>query len=224
MKRLFAGAMLAVLGSMSSASASTVWTNWTSGSPGAVAGSASGTLGSVSVSYSGEMECLNCFVSNWSPASTWIGGPVDSAPSGNSSIQLLGGTGSTNTLTFGAPVTNLVMAIVSLGQNGNSPSFDFGNVSFTLYGGGPSSTWGGQPLTSVGNAVFGEEGNGLVVFTGSFTSLSWTNPTSENYYAFTVGTVGAVPEPSTWFMMILGFAGVGFMAYRRNRKDAFRLA
>jgi len=27
----------------------------------------------------------------------------------------------------------------------------------------------------------------------------------------------AVPEPSTWAMMILGFAGVGFMAYRRRR-------
>jgi PEP-CTERM motif len=26
----------------------------------------------------------------------------------------------------------------------------------------------------------------------------------------------AVPEPSTWVMMILGFAGVGFMAYRRR--------
>jgi hypothetical protein len=27
---------------------------------------------------------------------------------------------------------------------------------------------------------------------------------------------GSVPEPSTWAMMILGFAGVGFMAYRRR--------
>jgi hypothetical protein len=26
-----------------------------------------------------------------------------------------------------------------------------------------------------------------------------------------------IPEPSTWAMMILGFAGVGFMAYRRKR-------
>lgn len=34
--------------------------------------------------------------------------------------------------------------------------------------------------------------------------------------SFTV-TVAAVPEPSTWAMMILGFAGVGFMAYRRRR-------
>ena len=28
--------------------------------------------------------------------------------------------------------------------------------------------------------------------------------------------IGAVPEPSTWAMMLLGFAGVGFMAYRRR--------
>jgi len=34
-------------------------------------------------------------------------------------------------------------------------------------------------------------------------------------------TVAAVPEPSTWAMMILGFAGVGFMAYRRNSGQRF---
>jgi hypothetical protein len=27
----------------------------------------------------------------------------------------------------------------------------------------------------------------------------------------------AVPEPSTWAMMILGFCGLGFMAYRRKQ-------
>lgn len=32
--------------------------------------------------------------------------------------------------------------------------------------------------------------------------------------------VAAVPEPSTWAMMILGFAGVGFMAYRRRNQNA----
>jgi hypothetical protein len=30
----------------------------------------------------------------------------------------------------------------------------------------------------------------------------------------------AIPEPSTWAMMMLGFAGVGFMAYRRRNKGA----
>ena len=31
-----------------------------------------------------------------------------------------------------------------------------------------------------------------------------------------------VPEPTTWAMLIIGFAGIGFMAYRR--KNQFRLA
>lgn len=34
---------------------------------------------------------------------------------------------------------------------------------------------------------------------------------------------GGVPEPSTWAMMILGFAGVGFMAYRRKNSVALAL-
>jgi hypothetical protein len=33
-----------------------------------------------------------------------------------------------------------------------------------------------------------------------------------------------VPEPSTWAMMILGFLGVGFVAYRRKNNHSFRLA
>ena len=36
--------------------------------------------------------------------------------------------------------------------------------------------------------------------------------------------VSAVPEPSTWAMMILGFAGLGFLAYRRNSKPALKAA
>jgi hypothetical protein len=39
-------------------------------------------------------------------------------------------------------------------------------------------------------------------------------------FVFSPGVFGAVPEPSTWAMMILGFAGVGFMAYRRKSKPA----
>jgi hypothetical protein len=29
-----------------------------------------------------------------------------------------------------------------------------------------------------------------------------------------------VPEPSTWAMMLIGFAGLGFVGYRRTRKPA----
>jgi hypothetical protein len=33
-------------------------------------------------------------------------------------------------------------------------------------------------------------------------------------------SVSAVPEPSTWAMMILGFVGLGFMAYRWKQNGA----
>ena len=39
------------------------------------------------------------------------------------------------------------------------------------------------------------------------------------FYASNV-TISAVPEPSTWAMMILGFAGVGFMAYRQKQNKS----
>jgi hypothetical protein len=32
--------------------------------------------------------------------------------------------------------------------------------------------------------------------------------------------VAAVPEPSTWAMMILGFAGIGYIAYRRRNRPS----
>jgi hypothetical protein len=44
----------------------------------------------------------------------------------------------------------------------------------------------------------------------------------DNAGSFTVN-VSAVPESSTWAMMILGFAGIGFMAYRRSRKSTMAL-
>jgi hypothetical protein len=31
-----------------------------------------------------------------------------------------------------------------------------------------------------------------------------------------VGSVAAVPEPSTWAMLLIGFAGIGFAAYRKR--------
>jgi hypothetical protein len=40
--------------------------------------------------------------------------------------------------------------------------------------------------------------------------------------AFTTG-ISAVPEPSTWAMMMLGFCGVGFIAYRRKKAVRLKL-
>jgi len=44
-------------------------------------------------------------------------------------------------------------------------------------------------------------------------------------FGFQQDVVTGVPEASTWAMMVLGFAGVGFMAYRRrNQGSGFRIA
>ncbi|MBR0697802.1 PEP-CTERM sorting domain-containing protein [Bradyrhizobium lablabi] len=45
-------------------------------------------------------------------------------------------------------------------------------------------------------------------------------------FGFTPDVVTPVPETTTWAMMLMGFAGVGFLAYRRKRNNngAFRLA
>jgi hypothetical protein len=49
------------------------------------------------------------------------------------------------------------------------------------------------------------------------------NPTNDDniffaslYTTAQITSVNGVPEPSTWAMMILGFAGIGFMTYRRK--------
>jgi PEP-CTERM motif len=52
--------------------------------------------------------------------------------------------------------------------------------------------------------------------------ISFDNGGGDPFVA-AITTMSAVPEPSTWAMMILGFFGVGFMAYRR-KNGALRLA
>lgn len=53
---------------------------------------------------------------------------------------------------------------------------------------------------------------------GISTNAEWVWATGDNTgQAFFSATISAVPEPSTWAMMVLGFAGLGFMAYRRKQ-------
>jgi xanthine/uracil/vitamin C permease (AzgA family) len=77
-------------------------------------------------------------------------------------------------------------------------------------GGGVDST--GKETLAI-NGAPGSASNGDVQIQG-------TNGGTINFGDYyTVGSpmVAAVPEPSTWAMMILGFCGVGFMAYRRKK-------
>lgn len=207
------------------AGAATVWTDWTSATTGAP-GSAAGTLDGVSVSYAGEVlsnRVINgSFATAWAPSTSFVGGTVTTSPASVGDIITLAGafTG-TNTLSFSSPVTNPVFAIWSLGQPGSPDSFTF-NTTPTFEVGGRNVSFGGSAVSVNGNVVTGSEGNGVLQFTGTFSSISFTS-TPEFYYGFTVGMngpggVAPIPEPSTWALIIAGLAVVGGVAHRRRRR------
>jgi hypothetical protein len=59
----------------------------------------------------------------------------------------------------------------------------------------------------------------------TFDVLNYALPTSDNPTGLDVQFLtSGVPETSTWVMMILGFLGVGLMAYRRKQNLSFRFA
>jgi hypothetical protein len=105
--------------------------------------------------------------------------------------------------------------IWSLGQPGFLAQFVFGQP-FTIQSGGPNAEYGGAAITAVGNTVSGLEGNGVIQFSGSLTSITWTNPVAEDWYGFTLGIpVAAIPEPETYALLLAGLAVLGARARRR---------
>jgi hypothetical protein len=91
---------------------------------------------------------------------------------------------------FGTPTGDHVIPLVTAGMF-DGPGFSFAFVS-------PSCT---------GIALCDQAGVGLT-------------PGSSIFGAVTIGvsiTTADTPEPSTWAMMLLGFAGLGFAGYRRTR-------
>ena len=217
---LIAGGALAM-----SASAATVdWTLWSTGVAGNPGSALGATSGGVAVTYAGEMEQLVPNYPSWTPASTFSGGNVGNPPPQSGGIiKLFGGGATVDSITFSAPVVNPVMAIWSLGQGGASASFVFNaNEPFSIQSGGPSAEFGGSAITQSGNVVLGQEGNGTIEFSGTFSQLSWTNPNFENWYGFTVGIEGlatVVPEPETYAMLV---AGLGLLRFAAQRKRARR--
>jgi hypothetical protein len=100
------------------------------------------------------------------------------------------------------------------------PSYvSYSGVSFSLIG-GPIS----QVNVWYGDAAGANGFNGVNYWLDKNPpDSSGSGPDGGPLTGFVV--TAAVPEPSTWAMMILGFAGVGFMAYRRKQNGpALRVA
>jgi hypothetical protein len=224
MRKYIAGIAAAAALMATSAKADTInWTQWTLN--GSASSTASGSIaGGITVSYTGEAESVNT-IPFWTPATSWQGGTIGNAPlQGEGAIQLFGGPtyGKTDTITFSTALINPVIAIWSLGAGGTPAVFDFGAQPFSIQAGGPNNPYGGQTITLDGTPgeVAGVEGNGVIQFQGAITSITFTTPTFENWYGFTVGNdiSAAVPEPATWAMFLLGFGAIGWTL--RSRRTA----
>ena len=71
------------------------------------------------------------------------------------------------------------------------------------------------------DAVCGQEGNGTIQFSGTYTSITWTNPTFEDWYGFTVEVPHAsVPEPGTIAVFGVGLIGLGLLRRRGTSKSS----
>jgi hypothetical protein len=79
-----------------------------------------------------------------------------------------------------------------------------------------SPAWGAYPLFAVWS---NSPGDGYsAAFTGNLDGVEYCNIQG----AATVS--GAVPEPSTWAMLLLGFAGLGYAGYRQAKTSVTVLA
>ena len=226
MKRVFNVGMIAaflIVAAARVANAAPIsWVDWTSSTINSVTGNIDG----IGVTYSGEVLFAQTSggTNYWNPGTPYVSTAVDNAPPASDIIALIGGSGSgTQTITFSSPVTNLFMAIVSLGQPGYPVTYNF-DQPFDVLSYGPGY-WGGPgTLTELpGNVVEGIEGHGTIEFLGTFSSLSFTVPTAENWHGFTVGIdpelqpAAPVPEPATLSLLGLGFAASAMRKLRRKK-------
>jgi hypothetical protein len=142
--------------------------------------------------------------------------PAFAMPAGDGSPYLAILGGQQEILSFGT-VQNFFGFLLGSADTYNSFIFKLGGV-----GGSTEGSFTGANLLTPGNGdQFSPLTNGYVNFSGAFDTVIFSS--SQN--SLEIDNISsAVPEPSTWAMLILGFMGVGFMAYRRKGMSTFRLA
>src|SRR6267142_1701729 len=124
--------------------------------------------------------------------------------SGTPNFLQFGTDGALNSTSFTATLTSLFF---DFNATVGTPYllFQGNNGSLLCLAGAPGNCGEGPSKITVN--VFGSGSNPPISQSG-------------NVEIATVALTTAVPEPSTWAMMILGFAGLGFMGYRRKSKPA----
>ena len=123
---------------------------------------------------------------------------------------------------------NFTLSFTSPSNAFDTESFSF-NIQQTNNPHGDKINFTAGALSNLGpftlNGVTISDLKFSVLGAGGYDGSTWYNPEGGiSTLQITADFTAAVPEPSTWAMMILGFAGVGFMAYRRKARSALQVA
>jgi len=139
------------------------------------------------------------------------------APLGDTNVYMAVQNGKMETATWATPQTSLKIywgSIDAMNVDGI-----LNQVSITV----DSYTLTGTNLVALGMGADGKGNqftpadNEWVTISGlaPFTTVAFSDA-GKNAFEFSLGT--PIPEPATWAMLALGFAGLGYAAFRRNTK------
>ncbi|WP_373069383.1 PEP-CTERM sorting domain-containing protein [Gemmatimonas sp.] len=154
-----------------------------------------------------------------SPSLAYAAAPPDNI----SFIQYVGSAG--GTITFSQAVIDPWIALISVGQPGQTTTLTFSDVFTIASRNSTPSTlayWDQLEDLDSGinpnnlNQLIATEFSGVLQFKGTFTSLTIAT-NGENWHGFTVGATSVVPEPSTYALMSVGLIGMGVVARRRRK-------
>jgi PEP-CTERM motif len=82
--------------------------------------------------------------------------------------------------------------------------------------------WGyvsGAPISGIGSYYSNETLSSLGLTLGNTYRYTWGTGAHADSLTIRIGDGLATPEPATWMLLLLGFAGLGYAGYRRSKKD-----
>lgn len=134
------------------------------------------------------------------PDSTYQSAAVQNRPPA-SGLVVIAADPTVHTLTFSRPIVNPVLAWTSV----NGPGIQFNNP--IVIGSSGCGYWGCGDLSDVGGNVMRSngEGHGVMYFTGTFGSISFTSEGAENWRGFTLAA-NEIAEPASLGLLSGGLA------------------